>query len=160
MGYTTDFNGSFSVSPTLKPEHREFLAAFSETRRMKRNVSLLPADANSNVGLGLGEEGGYYVGDSRYSSSGLGVINCNTPPANQPGLWCQWTPNEDGTEIEWDGGEKFYEYVEWLEYIIEHFLQPWGYILNGKVYWYGEDRTDVGCIIVENNVVSVDILLT
>lgn len=156
MGYTTDFDGSFNVSPALKPEHKEYLESFAKTRRMKRNVSLLPANANSSIGLGLGEEGGYYVGDAKYSSSGLGVIDCHIPPVNQPGLWCQWIPNEDGTEIEWDGGEKFYEYVEWLEYIIEHFLKPWGYVLNGDVLWYGEDYKDRGCIIVKNNLVSVE----
>lgn len=38
MGYTTDFSGQFNVSPALKPEHMVYLAAFAETRRMKRNL--------------------------------------------------------------------------------------------------------------------------
>lgn len=68
-----------------------------------------------------------------------------------PGIWCQWVPTEDGAGIEWDEGEKFYEYTDWLEYIVEHFLKPWGYVLNGKVDWEGEARDDVGTIYVKDN---------
>lgn len=69
----------------------------------------------------------------------------------QPGLWCQWVPSEDGTSIIWDDGEKFYEYTRWLVYLIENFLKPWGYILNGEVNWHGEESSDQGCIFVKNN---------
>lgn len=71
-----------------------------------------------------------------------------------PGFWCQWVPTEDGWGIEWDQGEKFYEYVEWLRYIIQHLLQPKGYVLNGEINWSGEDSEDLGKIIVKDNVVT------
>jgi hypothetical protein len=54
----------------------------------------------------------------------------------------------------WDGNEKFYHYAEWLEYLIGHFLAPWGYTLNGTVKWVGEDPADSGVIEVENNRVT------
>ena len=73
----------------------------------------------------------------------------------QPGLWCQWIPNDDGTALEWDGGEKFYEYEDWLRYLIEHFLAPWHYTVNGEVEWKGEDSSDIGLLVVKNNIVSV-----
>lgn len=73
---------------------------------------------------------------------------------NIPGIWCQWVPTHDGVGIEWDGMEKFYGYVEWLEYIIEHFLGPKGYVLNGVVRYQGEDIEDVGRIEVKDNVVT------
>lgn len=73
----------------------------------------------------------------------------------QPGLWCQWIPNEEGTRILWDDGEKFYEYTEWIEYLLAHFLIPWGYTLNGQVYWEGEESLDQGLIEIVNNVVAV-----
>ena len=82
------------------------------------------------------------------------VIDHNDPPKNQPGLWCQWVPSADGEGIEWNGGEKFYYYVEWLNYIIKNFLIPWGLVLNGTVKWRGEDFNDAGKIIVKDNVVS------
>jgi hypothetical protein len=84
-----------------------------------------------------------------------GVLDYNNAPLGQPGLWCQWIPTEDGTAIEWDGCEKFYDYIEWLEYLIENFLKPWGYVLEGTCEWQGEDRQDRGRIVVNNNVVKI-----
>lgn len=71
-----------------------------------------------------------------------------------PSIWCQWQPTVDGKGIEWDGGEKFYEYTDWLAYLIEKFLEPWGYVLNGEVTWQGEDPDDIGMLRVVNNDVS------
>lgn len=76
--------------------------------------------------------------------------------AVMPSHYCQWTPTADGTGIEWDGGEKFYDYTEWLAYIVEHFLRPWGYTLNGSVKWQGEDMDDRGVLIVEDNCVRAE----
>ena len=61
--------------------------------------------------------------------------------------------NEEN-ELEWDGGEKFYYYIEWLKYLIDKFFQPWGVILNGEIEWTGEDRDDLGKIVVKDNVVN------
>ncbi len=69
----------------------------------------------------------------------------------QPGLWCHWVPNEDGTQLQWDEGEKFYEYEAWLDYLIDHFLAPWGYTVSGQVEYQGEERDDRGLIVVEDN---------
>ena len=117
------------------------------------------------AGLPIGIEGGYFVsGGSNPPFDDKSIIDYNTPPEGQPGLWCQWVPNKDGeepytdaadnSEIGWNGVEKFYHYIEWLEYIIEHFLKPWGYVLNGEVEWAGESREDIGMIVVKNNVVT------
>lgn len=74
----------------------------------------------------------------------------------QPGLWCQWIIEDDdqqvkGHQLVWDGGEKFYGYTEWLEYLIYHFFERWGVKLNGNIRWQGEDTSDVGMIVVKNN---------
>lgn len=147
MGYTTDFSGSFTLDRKLDEETHKFLTKFNETRRMARNVD--PK---------YGEEGEFYVdGDGfKGQGDGGGVIDHNRPPKTQPGLWCQWRPNEDGTEIEWDGGEKFYEYVAWIEYLIDKILKPRGYVLNGEVRWQGEDDNDRGTIVITDNVVETD----
>jgi hypothetical protein len=129
---------------------------------MKRNPEItetFPDPVREAVGLSIGIEGGYYVGVvDRFSSQAItpDVTNHNAPPAGQPGLWVQWIPTEDGEWLEWDGNEKFYDYIEWLEYLIEHFLSPWGYVLNGTVKWRGEEFGDIGIIIVDNNVVSTE----
>ncbi len=72
-----------------------------------------------------------------------------------PSFYCQWVPTEDGRGLEWDGGEKFYNYVQWLEYLINKFFIPWGIKLNGEIEWEGEESGDLGKIIVTNNVVEV-----
>ena len=53
----------------------------------------------------------------------------------------------------WDEGEKFYDYVEWMEYLIEKILKPRGYVVNGQVTWQGEDSDDKGMIDIRANVV-------
>lgn len=70
-----------------------------------------------------------------------------------PGYYCQWETN--GESLYWDGGEKFYYYVEWLEWLIEHFFKPKGIVLNGAIEWDGEERGDIGIIIVTYNIVEV-----
>jgi hypothetical protein len=91
----------------------------------------------------------YLVQNYKLSDS---IIDYNQQPSGQPGLWCQW--NIVGNRLKWDGAEKFYHYVEWLEYLIEHFFKRWGYTLNGEVLWEGEWREDMGKIIVKDNVVE------
>ena len=74
-----------------------------------------------------------------------------------PGIWCDWVPNNDGTAIEHNDGEKFYNYIEWIEYLIETYLKPWGYVIeDSEVTWNGEESDDLGTIYVkENKVTSV-----
>jgi hypothetical protein len=48
----------------------------------------------------------------------------------------------------------------WLKLVIEHFLEPRGYVLNGEVTWEGEDRDDCGTIFIKDNQVeAVDDLI-
>lgn len=186
MGYTTDFDGYFTLDEPLTEAQATYLNKFSETRRMKRLTAenrdnldeLKPRWAHINyeapttpvdemldpvreaVGLPVGTDGGYFVGAGGHAGQDRddSIIDYNEPPCGQPGLWCQWIVRDDDdgafTIIEWDGGEKFYHYVEWLEYIIEHFLKPWGRTLNGEVHWAGEEPGDLGKIVVEDNVVT------
>ena len=106
-----------------------------------------------------GVEGEYFVdgrgrgGQDRDDS----IIDNNSPSTTQPGLWCQWRTDTKGQRLEWDGGEKFYNYVEWLKYLISNFFEKWGVVLNGIVTWEGEESGDVGKIIVENNEVIVKV---
>lgn len=156
MGYTTDFTGSFELDRSLAPEHGAYLKRFATTRRMMRDASKTTQRSDPGreaAGLPVGPQGAYFVG----AGGGYGqehsedVLDYNSPPDGQPGLWCQWVPTDEGTAIVWDGNEKFYYYVEWLEYLIEHFLGPWGYKLNGQVTWRGEDFDDSGVLYVRDN---------
>ncbi len=84
----------------------------------------------------------------------------NADKIKQPGLWLQWVLNEDGTELSWDGNEKFYNYTEWLQYLIAHFFEPWGIKLNGEIEWVGEESNDRGkIVVVDNNVEILDAVI-
>jgi hypothetical protein len=159
MGYTTRFEGSFRLDRSLAPEHADYLRKFAETRRMKRNpkrAAELPDPVRNRTGLSIGRDACYFVGGTGLlgQDEDGSVLDYDQPPAEQPGLWCSWTVGEDQSSIAWNGMEKFYEYIRWLDYLILHFLAPWGYTLNGEVRWGGEDEQDRGVIRVRANVVA------
>ncbi len=151
MGYTTDFEGHVDITPPLSAKEVEYINRFNETRRMDR------------------ENGPYFVGGSDDFGQGRDsdIYDHNRPPAEQPGLWCQWRASEDGTRIEWDGGEKFYNAPEWMQYIIDHFIGDdpiakrvnshfdflEGHSVNGVIRAYGEDPEDLWTLTVADNVV-------
>ena len=123
MGYTTDFDGTINVVPPLSTEDAEFLVAFADERHE----------------------------DPEF-----------------PGIWCNWEPveafrvvksstgavrhvTEYGAGIAWNEAEKFYSSAEWMKYIIDKFLAPKGYMLNGVIEAQGEDAEDRWRIRVEHN---------
>ncbi len=143
MGYTTEFKGKFDLDKPLDEDTYKLLKGLSETRRMKRDVE----DK-------FGVEGEFYInldGDFGQTHEN-NIVDYNEPPKTQPSLWLQWIPTEDKLHIEWNGAEKFYEYIKWIKYIIDKILIPRGYVLNGEVRWRGEEFDDMGTIVVEDNV--------
>lgn len=147
MGYSTNFSGKFHLNKPLDDETFNLLVGLAKTRRMKRNIK------------DYGVEGEFYFNPDDFKNSGQTedktIIDYNIPPATQPSLWLEWIPTKDKQHIEWNGGEKFYDYIEWLEYIINKILKPKGYILNGRVEWDGEEEDDIGRIIVNDNNIKV-----
>jgi hypothetical protein len=137
--------------PPLNASEIAYLKKFAGTRRMDC------------------EQGPYYVDRGGFAGQDHEPLikSYNRPPPGQPGLWCQWEPTEDGTQIVWDGGEKFYEYRAWLQYLIDHFLisgahaqgQPgfedftFDHLVEGSVLAVGEDdeKSNVFC---RNNIVE------
>lgn len=161
MGYSTDFEGRFEITPALKPEHVLYLQKFNDTRRMKRDereAHHLTDTVRALTDLPVGKYGEYFVGGGGMAGQDRdsSILSLNDPPPSQPGLWCGWTVTDDGRYLEWDGGEKFYDYVPWIRYVIVHFLTRWGYLLNGQVQWRGEEFSDNGKITVENNIVKAE----
>lgn len=160
MGYTTEFEGEFKLDRPLEKHHAAYLMKFADTRRMKRDPRMaakLPDPVREAVGLELGIEAEFFVGGAGDFGQARdeSILNYNIEPYTQPGLWCKWEPNDDGTAIRWNGVEKFYNYIDWLQYLITNFLKPWGYELNGEVTWQGEDPTDSGTITVKQNKISI-----
>lgn len=159
MGYTTWFDGSLSFNKPVEDWLVDYINKFSATRRMKRDPEkikeLFPNWKELCFNGELGRDGAYFVVDTGNCGQNHddSIIDYNRPPVGQPELWCQWVI-ENG-ELMWDGGEKFYGYVEWLEYLIKHFFAPLGYLLNGDITWEGEDSEDLGTIHVVDNDVEV-----
>lgn len=161
MGYSTDFYGSVTFNKPITEELKNYINKFGETRRMKRDVEKIKKtfpDWEKNCFNGnLGVDGEYFVGGNGFMGQDRddSIVDYNYPPETQPGLWCQWMIDDDGNLV-WDGGEKFYEYGEWLKYLIENFLAPSGYVCNGEIEFQGEDMNDFGTIHVKDNVVTVE----
>ena len=163
MGYTTEFEGQIDIEPPLNRAEVEYINKFADTRHMQR--------AN----------GPYYVDARRGWGDESDVTDPNTPPEDQPGLWCNWEASGDGTAIFWNGMEKFYDSAEWMQYLIDHFLKEgaevqkellrreraklegpsvfeaftFNHILNGVIEAQGEDPEDKWRLWVKNNEVIV-----
>lgn len=156
MGYTTEFEGRFDLNKKLDEETYNYLVKFAETRHMKRDLTkIMPKEDAEKYGV----DGWKFVDAVKidgWHDKDISVVDANTPPDGVPDLYCQWIPTEDRLHIEWDGGEKFYSYVEWLEFLIKNILAPKGYVLNGKVRWDGEGFGDVGVICVYDNEVCAN----
>jgi hypothetical protein len=157
MGYDTEFTGHITVSPPLNAAEIGYLRKFANTRRMNRR------------------KGPYFVDGSGYAGQGhdADILDHNTPGEGQPGLWCKWVPTDDGTAIEWSGAEKFYDGMEWMAYLIDHFLTAnatasrapahvaayftgftFDHVLNGEIEAQGEESDDHWLLVVKVNVVS------
>lgn len=151
MGYTTDFTGAFALSPALTPPQIAYLKKFSENRRMARpaNVEHHDDPLRLAVGLPFGPEGAYYTGSKAHAGQDNDAIDFNRPPKGQPGYWCDWVPTDEGDGIVWNEGEKFYDYTEWLNYLIKHFLKPWGIAISGEVEFQGEEPDDFGVVRIK-----------
>jgi hypothetical protein len=160
MPYETTLSGEFAIHPPLQAPHLAYLQAFSRSRHMRCATNALkkrPDPLRAAAGLPLGRGGAYYVGGLDLLTLGNATVtNSLKPPLGQPGLYCKWTPTSDGRALVWQGSGAHYE--EWLEYLMKHFLLPWGYVLCGRVQWQGKRATDIGVIRIEENiVVTIDL---
>lgn len=113
MGYTTDFEGEF----TLDRAADEDTAAWMER-----------------------------LADTDYRDPAF--------PKGAPAAWMQWRLSDDRMRVCAEG-EKFYEYTEWLQWLIDNEFKPSGRILSGKVLYRGESAHDCGTIeSVDGNVIK------
>lgn len=174
MGYTIDYIGSFKLNKPLTEDHAKFLQDFAKTRHYHR--SWKPEEENGK--WFVDPEGSLEpdFNDKEYQNvlyakpydhekrkvfelEKYGCIDLNEVNPGMPSFYCQWIPTEDCQGIEWDGNEKFYKAFDWLKFIIKHYLEPWGYILNGTVeirYGSNEYPFENGILEVRDNEVTYD----
>lgn len=82
-------------------------------------------------------------GDDKHKEGLLNGYQC-------PGGYCQWCVNQNLDAIVWDSGEKFYSYIEWLQYIVDAILKPAKIKLTGQMIYQGDSPEDRGYILVED----------
>ena len=159
MGYTTDFLGHIEIDPPLNDQEMTYLSAFHHSRRWDRPGG--PYDVPPNPFAEERPEGGL----DRY----------NRPGRGQPELYCQWEVSWDGCCLSFDGDEKFYEPVQWLRYLIDHFLAPdaqastsgllvfeefsFDHRLDGLMVGNRRDTREMFAICVDDNVVREKVLV-
>lgn len=106
MGFSTDFTGAVSVTPPLNAVEIEYLRLFAATRHddSKPPEDDYYVDGMSNIG-------------KRIAGPGW--------PLNT--YWCCWIATPDGSGIQCDGSDKFYDPDYWMQWIIDNFLRPDAY---------------------------------
>lgn len=162
MGYNTDFWGSISITPPLNEHEINYLRQFAERDFMSTTTG--PYAVSNRARWDEADQA---------SPSGLSAAQ------HAPGSACQWIPSDDGTELEYDQQEKFYESTIWMAYLIDTFLKPgataqhdlahripgWIYpeelqhftfdhACNGEIDAQGEDSDDRWRLVVRDNLVS------
>jgi hypothetical protein len=158
MGYTTDFIGHIDITPSLNEAELAYLDAFRLSRRFDR------------------PGGPYEVPPNPYAedSGDVDVDTYNAVAPGQPQLWCQWQACWQGCCLAFDGHEKFYQPVRWMEYLIDHFLRPgaeasrtslavfegftFDHRLDGLVVGCRRDNKELFGIRVTGNVVTTEVL--
>lgn len=67
--------------------------------------------------------------------------------------YLQWVPSCSLDAIVWDQNEKFYNYIESMEWVCR-WLYSIDVCANGSLFWRGENGEDIGTIKVQRNIVS------
>lgn len=71
-----------------------------------------------------------------------------------PSIHCDFEVNSDATGLVWNGSEKTYEAIDWIQLICDDFLDEFGVLANGSLVANGESRGDVWRLDVKDNVVT------
>lgn len=144
MGYDTKFTGRFALSRPLTAKESAILEAVHDHRHQDDLELPYPAVEEQPVTIERDVIKPLYVGE------GFDYLS-----EKFPSFYCQWTLSPNKRALMWDKGEKFYNYVSWLEYLISHCFAVWGVELSGTVKWKGAGRGDRGSITVESNRIIV-----
>lgn len=134
------FSGNLAITPALQRAHYRYLREFAGNRHVMRHeilVGLLPDPVRTAVGLPVGLDGGYFVG-ARGHAWDESIKNPHIPPTGQPSPHCPWEPVFRPPTLQqqptsWATGQTAEVQLDWLRYLVEHFLRPWGYTLQGEL---------------------------
>lgn len=111
MGYTTEYEGSVTITPPLTAKMVDRFNSYAEERH----------DGD---------------GPTRYA------------------IHCDWRVNAEGTEIAWNGAEKFYDGAAWMAWMIDRYV-PANRDVNGEIHAEGEEPGDRWLLRVTHRTVTV-----
>ena len=175
MGYNTEFIGALTLDKPIDDDLKAYINNFGNTRHCVRDMSdlkdkfrqrghavsefLPPFMSHKTSFIGVEKffaatsvcADSTVFGDKNPDKIQIDDMNTyNDIVGDCPSLWCDIRIDEEsGTLIFLSG--KFYEYVNWLDWLIKNVIAPSGYKLNGRIVWRGESTEDIGQIIVTNN---------
>lgn len=156
MGYDTNFDGSIDIQPALSKELTDYIRQFSNIRHFKRDISKIH-ELNGGLGLSFclngnpGEDGCFYIGNDLKTDL---VSVSNDEVLDGLSYWCDFTVKPDGTKILWTQAGKTRCGLEWVTFMINHLIAPFGHVCNGKFECQGDNFDDKWEICVENNEVT------
>ncbi len=156
----TTFKASLTLDKPLTREQIAYIQKFATTRRVRRKEKLTatrPDALRHAVNLPAGSQGAFFVGETGELGEDISfdVLNSNEAPSGQPDIWCPWSVDNDGHHLIVSVDNKNYLYImDWLKYIIQHFIQPWGLLLNGEIEFQPLHSTNFQTISVKNNVIE------
>jgi hypothetical protein len=110
MGYDTRFTGRFALSRPLTAEESAILEAVHDHRHQE----------DLELPYAVLEERPVKIEREIFKPCYIGEWFNNYE--KYPSYYCQWTVSPNKRALVWDKGEKFYNYVSWLKYLISHFF--------------------------------------
>lgn len=106
MPFNAHYAGQLRIEPPLNETEQKALSAFLGSRRVKTVAG--PLDARESLSMGHPD-----------------VIDWNSPPQDQPGLYTGLRIANGGEVLEWDGNEKPGYLTDWVRYVINYLLRPY-----------------------------------
>ncbi len=136
------YTGRLSLDRPLSDEHNRYLEAYMRMRHSTACHSLVAETldaARVREDAGLPREARYVVDLAQDA-----IISCVGSDSGEcPALWCDWRLTHDRRALICRPGKRD-DQLSWPEYIVTHFLAPWGYRVNGLVRWQDDDDEGEG----------------
>jgi hypothetical protein len=126
---------SLEILPPLNQRQVEYLKAFAQTPRFKRDVKRAKKvqGLRRMVKLPIGKDAEFFVLSPETGDSDF-VVDAQSPPGQQPSLCCHWSPSSDGQFLHWtekiDTKKDEQLRDAWLQYITENFMKRWNKSLS------------------------------
>ena len=154
MSYETYFDGVINITPQLP---QDFLTTFNAMVKRRNNK------------YGDGEQGSFDQAlHGKYGYDGQGSPQPRDPAwpkrhlisetdsegeslSSVPGVYCCWglENRKSSTDIAESSMDVSSDYIEWLQYVIDHIKQRFPHSrFSGVIDWRGEDSEDLGRILV------------